>query len=230
MDSGKVGGMDKAGVVGVFFGLLVVLFIVLAVAGVFSPSDSSDSSVSSGSSKSIYTIKLEGEPGKAIQIARMYIKDRDGYPVKLTTDGEDYYDKSQVWGNDRENARPGNIIADYDDNSTCGHDYELHTTDDNRGVYTTMMSDDHPDPRIRMKKGEVNYANFKTAGAVDLEGGTVHVLGRYHCGKKWPQMGEAFKIIVTNVNTGAKATVNVPKLRYDEDGYEIFHDAKLEFV
>lgn len=195
---------------------VIVIIILLAV---FLPKTNS----------SIYKIRLEGNPGKAIQIARMFIRDANNNDVALTTD-ESWYDPLQVWSNDREDARPDNIIKPYNENNICEDEYELHTTAENRGIWHTMMNDDHPDPRIRMKKGDVNFANFKTAKAVDLTGATVHVLGRYHCKHKWQQMGEAFTIKVTNVDTGKVATVEVPKLRYDEEGYRIQHDEELVFV
>lgn len=222
-------GGGKAGNGAIIFGVAVIsliIVLILALLGVFGDT-----------SGSIYKIKIKGEPGKAIQIARMFITDANGKKVALTTDGDNYYDKSQVWGHLKpglwdqdksESSLPSNIIAQYDDNSTCGdNEHELHTTEANRGVWLTMMNDDHTDPRIRMKKGDVNYADFKTAEEVNLEGSKVTVLGRYHCGKKWTEAGEAFTITVTNVNTGAEATVFVPKLRY---GVNIQHSEALVFV
>lgn len=238
----KVGGKNDKGkwVVALGFAALAVI-IILVLVGAFNAPDAAGTvtagaeasvpSNGSGAIPSIYKIRLEGKPGKAIQIARMYIKDANDNPVALTTDGTNWYDKTQVWADDREDARPDNIIEEYDPNDTCQNDeYELHTTAKDRGVWTTMANDDYRDTRIRMKKGEVNFANFKTAEAVDLTGATVHVLGRYHCKHKWPQHGEAFTIKVTNVNTGEVATVEVPKLRYDEEGYRIQHKETLKFV
>lgn len=65
-----------------------------------------------------------------------------------------------------------------------------------------------------MKKGEVNFANFKTADKINLTGATVYVLSRYHCEKHW-QVGEAFTITVINQINDKEATVEVFKLLYE---------------